>query len=90
MELLGILNNPLSWVVIGIVLMIAEIFTGEGTSLSFGTSGFLVAFFLWVTDVQIGPLWLIAIFSVVGVGVLIGIRRLMKKTEHEKEDINTY
>ena len=90
MELLGILNNPLSWVVIGIVLMIAEIFIGEGTSLSFGISGFAVAFFLWITDVQIGPLWLIAIFAVTGVGVSIGIRRLMKKAENRREDINTY
>lgn len=90
MELLGILNNPLSWVVIGIVLMIAEIFIGEGTSLSFGISGFAVAFFLWVTGLQIGPLWLIAIFAVAGVGVSKGIRRFMKKAENGREDINTY
>jgi len=90
MESLEFLNNPLSWVAIGIVLLIAESFSGEGSLLAFGISGLLVAVVVWVAALQVGTLWLIVLFTVFGVIISVLTRRILKKTEHYKDDINTF
>ena len=90
MDFLELLNNPLAWVAIGIVLLIAESLSGEGSLLAFGISGLVVALVVWLTGLQAGPLWLIVLFTVIGVVVSMVTRRILKKTEHYKDDINTF
>ena len=90
MDSLELLNNPLTWAAIGIVLLIAESLSGEGSLLAFGISGLVVALVLWLTGLQVGALWLIVLFTVMGVIVSVVTRRILKKTEHYKDDINTF
>ena len=90
MDILTLLNNPLSWVVIGVILLIAEVFSGDGSLLAFSVSGLLVALIIWLTGMQPGPLWLVVIFTFIGVFTAMFTRRLLKKTEKYKDDINTF
>ena len=90
MDALELLNKPLTWTAIGIILLIAESLSGEGLLLAFGISGLVIALLLWVTGLQIGPLWLIVLFAVVGVIVSMATRRILQKTERLKDDINTF
>ncbi len=90
MDSIELLNNPLTWVAIGIVLLIAEIFSGEGSLLAFGISGLVVALIIWLTGIQIGPLWMLVFFTVMGVIVAKITRRILKRTGRDKDDINTF
>ena len=90
MESLEFLHNPLTWVAIGVVLLIAESVSGEGSLLAFGISGLLVALVVWLTALWVGVLWLIVLFAVFGVIISVVTRRIMKNTEHYKDDINTF
>ena len=90
MDSLELLNNPLTWAATGIVLLIAESLSGEGYLLSFGISGLVVALVVWLTGVQVGVLWLMVLFAVLGVIISVVTRRILKKTERYNGDINTF
>ena len=90
MDLLELSNNPLTWAAVGILLLIAESLSGEGSLLAFGFSGLLVALLLWLTGVHASPLWLLVIFAITGVVVSLVTRRILKRTENYKDDINTF
>ena len=86
----ALLNDPLTWAAIGLILVIAETISGEGSLLGFGLSGFILGFLIWLFGIDLSPLWLFTIFVAVGVLASILTRRFLAKTEKYKGDINTY
>jgi len=86
----ALLLLPLSWVAIGLILVIAETLIGDGTLLGFGCSGIILGALIWLLNLKISVLWLLVIFVALGLFVSMLTRRLMKKTERHKGDINTY
>ena len=81
---------PLTWIAIGLIIRIAETLTGDGTLLGFGCSGIILGALIWLLGLKIGVMWLLVIFVGLGVFVSMLTRRLLKKTERYKGDMNTY
>ena len=48
MALLLLFHTPLAWLGLGVLLMIAEVLSGEGSLLAFGLSALSVALLLWL------------------------------------------
>jgi membrane protein implicated in regulation of membrane protease activity len=83
-------NAPLIWFIIGILLFICEILSGDGALISLGVSGLALSVFLKLTNWDIGILWQLVCFSAVGVVVSIFVRRFLRRTAQYSGDINTF
>jgi len=95
MALLLLFHTPLAWLGLGVLLMIAEVLSGEGSLLAFGLSALSVALLLWLSGYQPPPtpaatlaVWVL--FTALGVPMAYAIRRLLRARNTDQPDINTY
>lgn len=94
MELLPLLTRFETWLIIGSALVVLDLLLGmEFFALAFGIGGLLTGFSLLVLGNE-GALssWqtVVTIFGVASVLVLFPLRRWIKKTTRDNEDINQY
>ena len=91
MTLLAFLPSSAAvWAIVGILLLISEVLSGDGVLLAFGVSGLILAGVLKLDMVDVSVAWQVVSFAALGIPVAILIRRLLKKTENHRGDINTY
>jgi membrane protein implicated in regulation of membrane protease activity len=90
MDIASYANDPLTWLAIGVVLLIAELLSGDGSLFAFGLSGLLLSLFLWGTGLQMKAAWIAVIFTFDGVAIAYFARRWIRKSGRYHGDINTY
>ena len=95
MALLLQFHTPLAWLGLGVLLMIAEVLSGEGSLLAFGLSALSVALLLCLSGYQppatpAATLGVWVLFAALGVPMAYAIRRLLRARNADQSDINTY
>ena len=90
MDLNVIIQQPLTWAALGIILMIAETLSGEGSLLGFGFGAIILSTIIWVFNLTLGIPWLIVCFAILGLVMSLVTRRALKGSATADSDINTY
>jgi membrane protein implicated in regulation of membrane protease activity len=90
MDLPTVIQQPLTWAAIGIVLMIAETLSGEGSLLGFGFGAIILSAIIWMFNLILGIPWLVALFAILGFVMSLATRRVLKGNATADSDINTY
>jgi membrane protein implicated in regulation of membrane protease activity len=80
----------LFWASIGVILIIVEVITISGLFLSFSASAFILAGLSWLNIPEVGFLWKIMIFFVLGVLLIPVLRSVMRKFFDRTPDINDF
>jgi membrane protein implicated in regulation of membrane protease activity len=84
-------SNPmLVWAGVGVVLLIVEILMPQGFFLSFAAAGFLLALAAFVGVLPTDWVWQAVLFSALGVGLIVPLRRFLRRFADRTPDINQY
>jgi membrane protein implicated in regulation of membrane protease activity len=83
-------NIALFWVMIGVLALIVEVLLPGGFLLSFSVAGFLVAAAYFFTEFPATFIGRFTAFAVLGVLLILPVRRLLEATRPPAKDINDY
>ena len=78
------------WMTAGLVLIIAEMLLLPGFFVSFAVAAFVMAGLAYVSLLNVSTLYQLLIFMVIGTGLFLPTRWLLKKQEQATPDINQY
>ena len=91
MTILGLALDPWQlWLVLGLLLFISEVFSGDGTLIALGIAALVTALILWLLLPTLNWYWQAALFGTLGIGAALLVRRLFKRGGGDAGDINTY
>ncbi len=79
-----------SWLTVGLALVIVEMLLLPGFFLSFAVAAFLMAGAAWLFASAPSPTFEIFIFLLIGVGLFLPTRWLLKRQAQAVPDINQY
>ena len=78
------------WMAAGLVLIIAEMLLLPGFFVSFAVAAFVMAGLAYVSLLNVSALFELLIFMVIGTGLFLPTRWLLKKQAQATPDINQY
>ena len=81
--------RPVAWGAFGIGLCIVEIFTGAMIALPLGLAALVTAVLVWLGILTSWQSSLV-VFGLLGIGILLVLRRIYRKTTKDVPDINKY
>ena len=78
------------WITAGLVLVIVEMLLLPGFFLSFALAAFMMAASAWLALLNVSAMVELLIFMVIGTGLFLPTRWLLKKQAQATPDINQY
>lgn len=94
--LISFLINPIFWLILGIILASAEMFSGEMYFLPNGVSALLISVFSYTNDklldsvIELNFLFLLVCYAFLSITLVIVFRYVFHKKIEKNKDINKY
>ncbi len=94
--LTSFLINPFFWVILGVILVSAEMFSGEMYFLPNGISSLLISIFIYINEklldsfVELNFIYLLICYAFLSITMVIFLRYVFHKKIEKNKDINKY
>ncbi len=84
------IDPSIGWAIVGVVLLIAEIFLTSSFFIPFSVAAFIVVALTFFKLLPMGILWQGLVFAILGVSLIPLCRKLLAKFISATPDINQY
>lgn len=84
------MNPAIGWAALGVILLIAEVFSTTSFIIPFAIAAFLTAILAWMLLLPMGLLWQGLVFAVLGAALIPVCRRVLLRFSSKTPDINQY
>ena len=94
--LTSFLINPIFWVILGVILASAEMFSGEMYFLPNGISSLLISVFIYINEklfnsfIELNFIYLLVCYAFLSITLVIFFRYVFHTKIEKKKDINKY